>query len=301
MTVPLFQGSLVALVTPFTAKGRIDVKALQALVRWHLQEGTEGIICTGTTGEAAVLSESERKKVLQVCLEAAEKKIPILSGTGTCDTKQTVRLTEGAARLGADGCLVITPYYNKPTPRGCLLHFQEVASVGLPFVVYNNPGRTAIQLQPETIAELAKLPYIAGLKESTHDPSFLRKIRALTTLPILAGEDDLTFEMLEEGAVGSISVVGNVIPQLWKEMIQLARMGHWNEARERSQLALPLCHALFLETNPQCVKAALLMMGKCKAHLRLPLVEPTEQVLQEIRSAMLRLALPYHLPCAKSV
>ena len=144
-----FRGSIVALVTPLTASGRVDIRCLQQLVQWHIHEGTEGLVCSGTTGESTTLSESDRKKVLQACLEAADKRIPIIAGTGTCDTKQSVHFTEVAQKLGADACLVITPYYNKPTQRGCILHFQEISRVGLPFIAYNNPGRTVVQLQPE--------------------------------------------------------------------------------------------------------------------------------------------------------
>jgi 4-hydroxy-tetrahydrodipicolinate synthase len=289
-----FRGSIVAIVTPFTAKGRVDGRKLQELVRWHIQEGTEGIVCSGTTGESTTLSESDRKKVLQLCLESAEKKIPIIAGTGTCDTKQSVRLTEDAQKGGADGCLVITPYYNKPSQRGCVLHFQEISRVGLPFIVYNNPGRTIVQLQPETIAAIGQMPHAAAIKESTNDVAFLGKIRALTSLPILAGEDALTCAMLQAGAVGAISVVANIIPAPWKKMIQLALNGDWVQAKSISDRFLPLCQALFRETNPQCVKYALSLMGKCSKILRLPLVEPNEAAQEEIRRTLLNLSLPFY-------
>ena len=289
-----FCGSIVALVTPFTASGRVDVRKLQELVRWHIHEGTEGIICSGTTGESTTLNDVDRRKVLSACLEAAEKKIPIIAGTGTCDTKQSVHLTEQAQKMGADGCLVITPYYNKPTQQGCILHFQEISRVGLPFIVYNNPGRTVVQLQPETIATIGALPNVVAIKESTSDPKFLSKIRALTALPILAGEDTLTYEMIAEGAIGAISVVANIIPSVWKQMIHLALDGKMESARSIVDRYLPLCQVLFLETNPQCVKYALSLMGKCPLRFRLPLIEPQETAKEAIRSMFLHLSLPMY-------
>ncbi len=288
-----FRGSIVALVTPFTARGRIDARKLQELVEWHIQEGTEGIVCSGTTGESTTLSEADRGKVLEVCLEAANKRIPVIAGTGTCDTKQSVRLTEQARKLGADGCLVITPYYNKPTQRGCVLHFQEISRVGLPFIAYNNPGRTIVQLQPETIAAIGQLPNAAGIKESTNDPKFLTKIRALTPLPVFAGEDALTHAMIFEGAVGAISVVANIIPAMWKKMIHLALSGNREQAMAISDRYIPLCQALFRETNPQCVKYALSLMGKCRPCLRLPLVEPSLEAQDEIKRVFTHLSLPF--------
>lgn len=286
-----FRGSFVALVTPFDSRGRIDVKALQGLVRWHVEEGTDGIVCSGTTGEAPALSEADRKKVLQVCLDAAERRLRVVAGTGTCDTKQTVRLTQIAARLGADGCLVVAPYYNKPSQKGCLLHFQAVSCVGLPFIIYNNPGRAVIQLRPETIAEIALLPHAAALKESTNDPTFLRKVRALTSLPILAGEDAITLEMLQEGACGAVSVIGNLIPRAWKEMIRLARQGEWEKAKEQVSGWMNLICELGKETNPIGVKTALGLVGRCRSGLRLPLTEPSEafrsEVMRVLREARL--------------
>lgn len=288
-----FQGSIVALVTPFTASGRVDARALQQLVQWHIHEGTDAIVCSGTTGESTTLTEADRNKILKVCLEAADKRIPIIAGTGTCDTKQSVHFTEMAQKLGADACLVITPYYNKPTQRGCILHFQEISRVGLPFIAYNNPGRTVVQLQPETIAEIGQLPNAAAIKESTNDPAFLAKIRALTNLPILAGEDALTVAMIKQGAVGAISVVANLIPAAWKKMVQLSLAKEWAQAEALSNRYLPLCQAMFRESNPQCVKYALSLMGKCSPRLRLPLVIPNESACDEIKTTMLHLSLPF--------
>ncbi len=296
-----FEGSFVALTTPFDTRGRIDVKALQALVHWHVEQGSDGIICSGTTGEASTLSDADRKKVLEVCVNAAEKQIWVVAGTGTSDTKQTVRLTQMAQKVGADGCLVVAPYYNKPSQKGCILHYQAVSCVELPFIVYNNPGRSVIQLQPETIAEIALLPFASALKESTNDPTFLRKIRELTSLPILAGEDSLTLEMIKEGASGAVSVIGNAIPRQWKRMIQAARAGKWKLAKEYMNRYQPLIRALGKETNPVGIKAVLAKMGRCKLKLRLPLTNPETAVQEEINRELILLGLPMlYRPVASS-
>lgn len=288
----LFSGSFVALITPFDSKGRLDRKALEKLVEWHIEEGTDGIVCSATTGEGTTLSEREKKRVAEICIRTAKGRIPIIVGTGTPDTRQSVHLTEQMQKLGADGCLVVTPYYNKPSQRGCILHFQEVAKVGLPVIVYHNPGRAVVRLEAETIAALHQIPGIAALKESSSDLEFVRKIRKLCSIPILSGDDHLTFETIREGGKGAISVVGNVIPKGWKGMIRLALEGKWEKAAELSDKYLPLCKALFLETNPQGVKFAMAWMGKAQGVLRLPLVPVSEGVGKEIERALLSLSLP---------
>lgn len=288
-----FRGSYVALVTPFDAKNRVDTKKLQELVRWHIEEGTDGIVCIGTTGESTTLSPQDRIKVMRACLDAAERKIPVIAGTGTCDTKQTVRLTEQAQRLGLDGCLVVVPYYNKPTQRGCVRHFEEVSKVGFPIVVYDNPGRSVVALQPKTIAAIGEFPNVMAIKESIPDPTFFRKVRALSPIAILAGEDALTLAMLQEGAQGAIGVVSNVIPRAWKQMIFLAQIGDFTRAKKLSDRYQGLCRAMFCETNPQCVKYALELLGKCSSRLRLPLVEPEESTRRAILQAVVELGVPY--------
>jgi 4-hydroxy-tetrahydrodipicolinate synthase len=294
------KGSLVAIITPFDMKGRIDRKKLEKLIEWHIDEGTDGIVCTGATGEPLSLSDSERKKVAEICIKTASKKIPIIVGTGVSDTKQTVHYTELAKGWGADGCMVVTPYYNKPTQRGCILHFKEVAKVGLPVILYNNPGRTGVKLTAETIAEASKIPGVVAIKEASHDLELIRNIKKLCSIPILAGEDELTFQILQEGGVGAISVIGNLIPRGWREMIWLAMGGKWQKAKAMSDRYQPLCSALFLETNPQCVKFAVSLLGKCQNVFRLPLVEPLEKTQIEIRKVLLNLALPQFQSFIKS-
>ena len=289
----MFSGSFVALITPFTKSGRIDVRTLQELVQWHVEMGTEGLVCTGSTGEAITLSEKDRKTVIRACVEAAEKKIPILAGTGTADTKQSIRLTESAQKFGVDGCLIIVPYYNKPTQLGCLCHFEELSRLGHPLVIYNNPGRCIVGLHPETIAEIAKFPNIVALKEANSDPAHFAKVRALTSLPIFAGEDSSTYEMLCEGAVGAISVIGNLLPRLWREMIHASKRDDEKKAKELFDRAQPVLRALSLETNPQGIKKALSLTGKCGATMRLPLLESAEEVTDELKKALIRLSLPF--------
>ncbi len=194
-----FHGSLVALVTPFDRNGRIDWKSLGSLVSWHIEQETEGLVCCGATGEGMTVSEREKKRIVSFCVEVAEKKIPIIINSGTADTKQSVRLTEAMLKLGASGCLIVTPYYNRPTQRGCILHFAEIAKVGLPVIFYNNPGRVAVRLEAETVARIAEIPGIAGYKDSTGDLDLIRSVRKLSSIPIFSGDDDLTFATLEAG------------------------------------------------------------------------------------------------------
>lgn len=288
-----FEGSIVALVTPFTKSGRVDVRKIHELVRWHLQEGSQGIVCAGSTGESTALNEKERAIIIRACVEAAERKILILAGTGVSDTRQSVRLTEAAQRLGAEGAMIIAPYFNKASQRGCILHFKELSRIGLPLIVYNNPARCVINLQPETLAEIVALPNIAALKEANGDPNHFAKVRFLTNLPILAGEDCLTYDMLSAGAVGAVSVVGNLLPKLWSDMIFLFREGKKEKAKELFVRVKPLLGALALEANPQCVKKALALMGLCSSALRLPLLEPTEENSKKIRNALAELCLPF--------
>lgn len=286
-----FTGSLVALITPFSSKGRVDRRALGDLVEWHIQEGTDGIVCCGTTGEASTLSDAERNKVADICIQTAGGRIPILVGTGTSDTKQTINLTKQAKKLGADGCLVVTPFYNKPTQTGCIAHFREVAGVGLPVVAYHNPGRSAFRFTLEGARALGEIPGIAALKESSGDLTFIRNFRAISPLPILAGEDDLTYSILQEGGVGAISVIGNIVPRGWKKMIQLT-LSKQRTAEQWANRYAALAKGIFIETNPQCIKYLLSWMGMCEPVLRKPLLMPSVESQKILRDLLLGLALP---------
>jgi 4-hydroxy-tetrahydrodipicolinate synthase len=299
-----FLGSLVAIASPFHEDGSLDKRSLEGLVEWHIAEGTDGIVCSGATGESVCLSETDRLEILEVCLKTSAGRIPIIAGTGTPNTRETVRLTEQAQKAGAAGCLVITPFYNKPSARGCVLHYREVAKIGLPVVVYHNPGRTQVRLSAESLAEIGAIKGISALKDSSGDKELIRELGNISSFPILSGDDWMTFETLQMGGVGAISVIGNIIPRAWKEMIHLSLQGRFEEAKRISDRFQPLCQALFLEVNPQCVKYTMSLMGKCGLTLRLPLVPPLEESRREVKKVLLNLALPFqstrsHTKCKK--
>jgi 4-hydroxy-tetrahydrodipicolinate synthase len=289
----IFSGSFVALITPFNHQKKIDFKVLEQLIEWHIQEGTDGIICCGTTGEGLALSDGERKKIAESCIRIAQKRIPILISTGTSDTRQSVRLTEKMYQLGIDGTLVVTPYYNKPSQKGCIAHFREIAKVGLPMIVYHNPGRAVVQLTAETIAEIGEMKGVVAIKESSHNLELVKEIRKISKIPIFSGEDDLTYSIIEEGGIGSISVIGNLIPRGWSQMIHLALAQKKEAAAKLMDRYRSLCKALFLETNPQCVKWAMEWLGKAKGELRLPLLPPEVSTQVELKRALVDLSLPY--------
>jgi 4-hydroxy-tetrahydrodipicolinate synthase len=282
----MFRGSLVALVTPFTTAGEIDEKALENLVEWHIQEGTDGIVCTGTTGEAPTLSDEEKIRVISICKKVAKNKTLVIAGTGTYDTKKSVKLTQKAKELGVDGCLVVVPYYNRPTAAGCIAHYQEIAKVGSPIIVYHHPGRTGISLSPETFSLLEKIPNIVSIKEASCSLDVVNAIQAKCTLPILSGDDGLTAAIMELGGVGVISVVANVIPKFWYKLTKYGLEKNYAEAKAMIKEKEELIKTLFLETNPQCVKYALHLMGKCSPCMRLPLLEPSESVKQKIKDVL---------------
>lgn len=286
-----FRGSYVPLITPFDRKGRLDQKTLEKLVEWHISQGTDGIVCSATTGEGPCLSDGERKKIASTCIQIVAGRIPVIVSTGVSDTKTSVRYTEMAQKLGANGCLVVTPYYNKPSQQGCLLHFKEVAKVGLPVILYHNPGRAVVRLTAETIIELSQIPDIVAIKESSHDLELVRKI--IKFIPVFSGDDDITFDIMREGGIGSIAVSANVIPYGWKRMISYCLQGEWEKGHALSQRYLPLGKAMFLETNPQGVKFALSWLGRCHAALRLPMILPTAATQQEIKKEIFRLAVRY--------
>lgn len=284
------RGSYVALLTPFDLKGRVDWKALEKLVEWQISEGTDGIVCCATTGEGATLSETERKKIASICIEVSAKRVPIIVATGTNDTRGSIRYTETALKLGASGCLAVTPYYNKPSNQGCIAHFTEIAKVGLPLIVYHNPPRAVVRLSVETVATLGQTPNIVGFKDSSHDHEFIKKI--VKVIDVISGDDDITYEILKEGGVGTISTVGNLIPRGWNQMVRACLSQKWDEAKRLNEKYLPLIRAIFLETSPQGHKFALSWLGRSKPVLRLPMILPPKSVQMEIKKALIHLALP---------
>lgn len=294
----MFKSSVVAIVTPFTEEGEVDYPAFKKLVDWHIAEGTDAILISGSTGESSTLTDEEQEKLIKTALDVANKRIPILAGTGTNCTKKTVEKTAQAKALGADGCLVVVPYYNRPMAEGCLAHYQEVSKVGLPTVVYYHPVRTAVRLSPEVLVEICKLPSIVAIKISGGlEP--IKRFKELSNVPIYSGDDELTYEMLELGAIGGISVVANAIPRQWKEMIDSYLRGDKTRANELNTLYSPLCQALILETNPQGIKYGVSLLGKCGPYLRLPLLQPrqsTKRALFEALSKILPTGLEQNRP-----
>ena len=275
----MFHGAMVAIVTPFKA-GQVDEEAFRQLIEFQIANGTHGIVPCGTTGESATLSFAEHERIIEITVEQVAGRVPVVAGTGSNNTEEAIRLTKHAEKAGAVGALMISPYYNKPTQEGLYRHFAKVAeSVGIPIIVYNIPGRTAVNIEPDTIARLSRVPNIVGVKEATGSMKQITDIiaRCDDSFAVLSGEDYITFPLLCAGGKGVISVVSNVAPRSMADLCRLYFEGKIDEARKLYYKLLPICHALFYETNPAPVKAALLMMKKIGSdEVRLPLVPMSE-------------------------
>lgn len=286
----IFKGSIVALITPFRKNGSVDHGLVRELVEWHIASGTSAIVPCATTGESPTLSHDEHDEVIATVVKAVNKRIPVLAGCGSNCTEESLRLIRHAESVGADGALVITPYYNKPTQEGLVAHYEELASAtSMPLVIYNVPGRTGVNLKPATAARLAKIENIVGIKEASGDIDQASEIMNLCDLDVLSGEDALNFPLMAIGAVGVISVVANVVPELTAQLAAAALRGDMEEGRRLHKLLFPLSRALFAETNPCPVKAAMAMLGKCENVLRLPLVpvrKETEDLLRAVLKTM---------------
>ena len=284
-----FSGTGVALVTPFCNDGSIDVEALRKHVEFQIRNGVGVMVPGGTTGEGATQSADEQRLVIRTTVEAAQGRAPVFAGAGGSDTADVVRRARTAREAGADGILSVSPAYNKPTQRGLIEHYRAVAgAVDCPVIIYNVPGRTASNVLPETVLALAEIENIAGVKEASGD---LKQIMTLIQerpdgFTILSGDDWLTFPLIAAGGDGVISVVANVAPALMSQMVEKALGGDYEEARKVHYRLLPLMHALFVETNPIPVKAALEILGHAQAHYRLPLVPPTSEVEAFLRGAL---------------
>ncbi|MGE3808849.1 MAG: 4-hydroxy-tetrahydrodipicolinate synthase [Gemmataceae bacterium] len=267
-----FAGLTVALVTPFK-NGEVDFQALAKLVDWHVEQGTDCLAPVGTTGESPTLDHEEHEKVIAAVVERAAGRIKIMPGTGSNSTREAIRLTRFAQRIGADGALMVGPYYNKPTQEGYYRHFAAVAdAVELPIVLYNIPGRTGSNILPETIARLAEHSGIVGIKEATGSLDQASQILATTNLTLLSGDDSLTLPLMSIGGRGVVSVVGNVIPRDMKALVQAFDAGKIAEAQKWHRKLFPLCRDMLgVATNPIPVKAAMKLLGKDTGELRLPL------------------------------
>jgi len=282
----MFKGSMVALVTPFK-NGKVDKKKIKELIKFHLENGTNAIVPCGCTGEAATLTYQEQKEVIALTIEEVKGRIPVIVGTGSNSTKEALDLTKFAVKCGASGALVITPYYNKPTPEGQYQHYRTLAQeVDIPIVMYNVPSRTGISMLPETIARLSTLKNIVAIKEASGSLDQISQILSLCDITVLSGDDSLTLPMMAVGAKGVISVVANIIPQDMVNMIDAFFTGDLEEARQLHYKMLPLCKAMFYETNPLPVKAAMGLLKKITPEWRLPLCPPQPDTLKKIKAAL---------------
>ena len=284
----MFSGSLVAIVTPFS-NGKFDEKAMAELIEFHIKHGTNGIVPCGTTGESATLTAAEHERVVAVTVEVVNKRIPVIAGTGSNSTEEAIVFTKHAKKVGADGALLITPYYNKPTQEGLFRHFEAVAkAVDLPQILYNIPGRTGINMSPATTARLSQIPSIVGIKEGSGSLQQVSEIihASKQDFLILSGDDPLTLPMMALGGKGVITVTANVAPTDMAGMVSAALKGDYEQARTLHYKLTPLFSALFLETNPIPVKAALAMMEKISAEVRLPLTPLADDYRPKLREVL---------------
>jgi 4-hydroxy-tetrahydrodipicolinate synthase len=289
----MLKGAIVAIVTPFR-DGNIDEKALRELIEFQIVNGTDGIVPCGTTGESATLSHEEHDRVIEITIDAVGKRVPVIAGTGSNSTAEALRLTRHAYEAGADGALLVCPYYNRPSQEGLYRHFKTVAeNVPIPIVLYNIPGRTGVNLLPETVARLAKIENIVGIKEASGALKQMSEVIALCgdDFTVLSGDDFFTLPLMLLGGRGIISVLSNVAPGDMAAMIDAFEAGDMTKAKALHEKMVPLIDALFIETNPVPVKAALAMMGKLNYEVRLPLAGLSEANYEKLRKVMLNYGL----------
>jgi 4-hydroxy-tetrahydrodipicolinate synthase len=280
------RGSIVALITPFQPSGELDMAALHGLIDMHLAEGTDAIMCCGTTAEAPTLDEEEQVRIIRETVQRVAGRVPVIAGTGFNSTRKTKKMTQAAKACGVDACLVVIPYYNRPTFEGIEQHFAAIADVGLPIILYHHPARTGVRLTAEQLVEICKNPMIGAVKEASGEVDLALQFMHHSSKPLFSGDDTLTLPLMAAGAQGDISIVANVIPRLWHELTDACLSSDMKRARVLQACTLDLCKALVLETNPQGVKFALSLMGKCHGAMRLPLVMPREKTQHAIREAM---------------
>ena len=285
----MIAGSMVALATPMNAQGGLDWRSLTRLVDFHLQEGTNGLVVVGTTGESATLDVAEHVDVIRHVVDQVKGRIPVIAGTGGNSTRESVELTAAAKKAGADACLLVTPYYNKPTQEGLYLHFRHIAeSVAIPQILYNVPGRTACDMLPETVLRLSKIDNIIGIKEATGDLLRGQQVLDLVSKDFLvySGDDATAGELILLGGKGNISVTANVAPRAVRDLCAAAMRGDAAEARAINERLMPIHKALFCESNPIPVKWALHEMGLIPEGIRLPLTWLSQSYHEPLRQAM---------------
>lgn len=291
----MFKGSMTALVTPFDSNGNVDEKAFRELVEWQIAEGSHGLVPVGTTGESPTLSHDEHKRVVEICVEVANKRVPVIAGAGSNNTAESIDLAQHAEQAAADGVLVVTPYYNKPNQRGLKAHFSAIAeATSLPIVIYNIPGRSIIDMTVETISDLFdKHENIVALKDATGDLSRPSRQRHTVGKDFiqLSGEDMTAIGFNAQGGTGCISVTANVAPRLCAQMQEATLSGDYATAQEVQDKLIPLHHAMFVEPNPGAAKFALSLLGKCENIQRSPLVPIEASTQALVRDAMVHAGL----------
>ena len=283
-----FRGAFVAIVTPFI-DGKLDEQGLQDLIEFQIAGGTHGIVPCGTTGESATMSHAEHHRVVELTIKTVAGRVPVLAGTGSNSTSESIELTRAAKAAGADGALMITPYYNKPTQEGLYQHYKAIHdAVDLPIIIYNIPGRSIVDMSVATMARLAKLPRIAGVKDATNDLArpMRTRIACGKDFCILSGEDATAIPLLAGGGHGCISVTANIAPRLCADMHKAWQAGDMAKVMDLQEHLMPLHDAMFCETSPGPVKYAASLLGKCTAEARLPLCEIAETSKQRVKEAM---------------
>lgn len=284
----MFRGSIVAIVTPFK-EGRVDEEAYRQLIDFQIENGTSAIVPCGTTGESATLNMEEHSQVINIAVQAVNKRVPVIAGTGGNSTSEAIELTAHAKKAGADASLQVTPYYNKPTQEGLYQHFKAIAkAVALPQVLYNVPGRTSVNMLPTTVARLAELPEVVAIKEASGDLGQMAEIVRLAgdNINLLSGDDNVTLPVLSIGGKGVVSVVANIVPNDTADMVKAWEEGDVKKAKELFYKLFPLCQAMFYETNPIPVKTSLALMGKIQNELRLPLCPMAPTNLDRLKKAL---------------
>jgi len=285
----MFEGSMVPIVTPFK-NGKVDEKAFEKLIEWHIKQGSHAIVPCGTTGESPTLDFDEHKKVIETAVRTVSGRVPVIAGTGANSTEEAIDLTRSARKSGADGALLVAPYYNKPTQEGLYLHYKKIAEEvkGFPLILYNVPGRTAVNMLPPTVARLAEIKNIVGIKEATGDMKQVSQVIRLCgdNIDVYSGDDFTTFTILALGGKGTISVTANVVPAEVARMWEEWKAGEFERAREAHFRLEPLNYAMFLETNPIPVKTAVAMMGKVKEEFRLPLCKMADENKKKLRQVL---------------
>jgi len=283
----MFKGSIVAIVTPFT-ESAVDFGKLAELLDMHLEAGTNAIVPVGTTGESPTLSHEEHREVIRFTVEHVNGKIPVIGGTGSNSTEEAIELTKFAKETGADGALVVTPYYNKPTQAGLYEHYKAIAeSANIPIILYDVPSRTGITIEAETVARLSKIPNIVALKDATGTPNNVSKVLNACDITILSGDDGMALPMMAVGAKGLISVVANIVPGDTKKLCDLALANDYDGARKIHAKLFPLCGAIFSETNPIGIKTAMKLAGMLNGRMRLPLVAMSSENEAKLRETMI--------------